>query len=117
MTSHNQHAKKPVDLAGPTTGQTVRPESSAAHLTMGDLSTRRRDHAVAAEMRTPAELDAVPEHRERRVKATELLPDRGTYQHAAGGHAEPFLRLITLPLINLIHVELELPAALKVGAE
>src|SRR6187551_3285386 len=70
VASHNQHAKQPVDLAGPATGQAVRPESSAAHLTMGDLSTWRRDHAVAAEVRTPAELDAVPEHRQRRVKAT-----------------------------------------------
>ena len=91
-----------------STSEAVRPKSGSTHLAVRHLSTWRGDHAVAVQVSTPTELDAVPENRKRGVKAIQTLPHGAPHQHAAGGHAEPFLRLVTLTLVDLIDIELEL---------
>ena len=91
----------------------VRPRGTkpgAANLAVGDLRSRRGDHAVAVEVRAPAELDAIPEDRQGRIKTVQVLPDGGPDEHAAGGDAEPLLRLVALPLVDLVHIEVELAA-------
>src|SRR6187455_1972346 len=111
MTGNDQHAEQPVNFAWPSPRDAMGTQSGTAHLAVSDLGTWRGHHAVAVEMGTPAKVDAVPEYRQGRVKTVEMPPDRRPYQHPAGGDAKSFLRMIALPLIDLVDIEIELPTA------
>src|SRR4029450_3961931 len=111
MTGDAQHADQPVNLARPPPRNAMGTQSGTAHLAVSDLGTWRGHHAVAVEMGTPAKVDAVPEYRQGRVKTVEMPPDRRPYQHPAGGDAKSFLGMIALPLVDLVDIEVELPAA------
>ena len=63
MTGYHQHAEQSVNLARPTSSQTVGTKAGAAHLAVGELRTRCRDHAVSVEVSPPPELDAISEYR------------------------------------------------------
>jgi hypothetical protein len=110
MTGYHKHTEQPVNLARPAPRQTAGTKPGAANLAMRELRTRRGDHAVAVEVSAPPELDTVPKDRQGWIKTIEFLPDGGPNEHAAGGDAEPLLRLVALPLIDLVHIEVEFPA-------
>ena len=76
MAGDNQHAEQPINLARPSTSEAVRAEPGAAYLAVGDLGTRRGDHAVAVQVSTPTELDAVPEDRQCWVEAIRAAATR-----------------------------------------
>src|SRR6188768_1407106 len=111
MTCDDQHAEQPVNFAWPSPRDAMGTQSGATHLAVSDLGLWRGHHAVAVEMGTPAKVDAVPEYWQGRVKTVEMPPDRTPYQHPTGGNAKAFLRMIALPLIDLVDIEIELPPA------
>src|SRR4029453_15453502 len=72
MSGDDQHAKQPIDLAGPPPGEPMRTQTGTANLAVSHLGTWRRHDAVATQMRAPAKLDPVPEDRECRGETPEL---------------------------------------------
>jgi hypothetical protein len=101
----HRHPQQPVERARATTGQPARPQTGPADLAVGHLRVRGGDHPVAVEVGPPAELDAVAEHRHRRVEPVQVAPDGGPHQHPAGGHTQAFGGLVALALVDLAPVE------------
>src|SRR4029453_959579 len=81
-----------------------------ANLAVGEVRTWGSEHVVAIEVSPPSELDAIAEDRQSRIETTQFLPDVGATHHSAGRDPEPLLRLVALPLIDLVHIEVELAA-------
>src|SRR3954451_5954340 len=63
VSGHDEHSEQPVHLARPPPAEAMGPQARTADLAVCDLCTWCGDHAVAVEMSTPAEFDAVPEDR------------------------------------------------------